>query len=348
MIDVFVEELDLSKLGLAGMWPEPTGRPTYPPSTMLKIYLYGYLNRIQSSRRLDRETQRNVELMRLTGRLTPDFKTIANFRKDNGPAIRGACRQFVVLCRDLKFFSEAVVAVDGSRFKAVNNRDRNYTSAKVQKRMEHIEASITRYLSVLDTVDQEDAATTPGKPEKLKEKIAALKKRMEQLKEIDALVQTTPDKQISLTDPDARSMATSGRGTGVVRYNVQTAVDAQHHLIVAYEVTNVGNDRGQLATMAKHAQTAMGRESLEVIAERGYYKGEEILACHTAGMTPFVPKPLTSGSKAEGGCGKQDFVYMADDDTWRCPAGERLTSRYISVLRDNQGEMPLARRVAQP
>jgi transposase len=331
VIDVFVEALDLSKLGFAGMQPEATGRPAYHPSTMLKIYLYGYLNRIQSSRRLERETQRNVELMWLTGRLMPDFKTIANFRKDNGPAIRAACRQFIVLCRQLNLFSEAVVAVDGSKFKAVNNRDRNFTSAKVQKRMEQIEASIARYLSALDTADQQDAAAAPNKPGKLKEKIEALKQRMRQLKEIEALVQAAPDKQISLTDPDARSMATSGKGTGVVGYNVQTAVDAQHHLIVAHEVTTVGNDRGQLASMAKQAQAAMGHKDLEVVADRGYYKGEEILACHIAGMTPFVPKLLTSGSKAEGRFGKQDFIYMADDDTWRCPAGERLTSRYISV-----------------
>jgi transposase len=331
VIDVFVEELDLNKLGFAGMQPEVTGRPAYHPSTMLKIYLYGYLNRIQSSRRLERESQRNVELMWLTGRLTPDFKTIANFRKDNGPAIRGACQQFIVLCRQLNLFSEVVVAIDGSRFKAVNNRDRNYTSAKVQKRMEHIEASINRYLAALDTADQEDAATAPTRQGKLEEKIAALKKRMEQLKEIDALVQATPDKQISLTDPDARSMATSGRGTGLVGYNVQTAVDAQHHLIVAHEVTNVGNDRDQLTKMAKQAQSAMGREDLEVLADRGYYKGEEILACQTAGMTPMVPKPLTSGSKAEGRFGKQDFVYVADDNTWGCPAGERLTWRFASV-----------------
>jgi transposase len=333
VIDVFVEELDLNKLGFAGMQPEATGRPAYHPSTMLRIYLYGYLNRIQSSRRLERETQRNVELMWLTGRLMPDFKTIANFRKDNGPAIRGACRQFIVLCRQLNLFSEAVVAVDGSKFKAVNNRDRNFTSAKVQKRMEQIEASINRYLSALDTADREEATTTPSRSGKLKEKIAALKKRMEQLQEIETLVRAAPDKQISLTDPDARSMATSGKGTGIVGYNVQTAVDAQHHLIVAHEVTNVGNDRGQLPTMAKQAQAAMGREDLEVVADRGYYKGEEILTCHTAGMTPFVPKPLTSGSKAEGRFGKQDFVYVADENTYRCPAGERLTSRFTSVER---------------
>ncbi len=269
--------------------------------------------------------------MWLTGRLMPDFKTIANFRKDNGPAIRAACRQFIVLCRQLNLFSQAVVAVDGSKFKAVNNRDRNFTSAKVQRRMEQIEASINRYMSALDIADQQEAATEQTKSSNLKEKIAALKKRMEQLKEIEVLVQAAPDKQISLTDPDARSMATSGKGTGIVGYNVQTAVDAQHHLIIAHEVTNVGNDRGQLASMAQQAQTAMGRKDLEIVADRGYYKGEEILACHTAGMTPSVPKPLTSGSKAEGRFGKQDFDYVPDDDTYRCPAGERLTSRYISV-----------------
>src|SRR3984885_5006507 len=331
VIDVFVAELDLTKLGFEGMNPQATGRPAYHPGALLKIYLYGYPNRIQSSRRLERETQRNIELMWLTGRLMPDFKTIATFRKDNGPAIRGVCQQFIVLCRQLNLFSMAVVAVDGSRFKAVNNRDRNFTSAKVQRRMEQIEASINRYLSALDTADQEEAATAQSKSTKLKEKIAALKKRMQQLKEIEVLVQATPDKQISLTDPDARSMATSGKGTGVVGYNVQTAVDAQHHLIVAHEVTNVGNDRGQLATMAQQAQTAMGCKDLEAVADKGYFKGEEILACQSAGITPFVPKPLTSGSKAEGRFGKQDFVYVAEDNTYRCPAGQRLTWRFASV-----------------
>jgi len=330
-VDAFVEQLDLVKLGFEGMHPEATGRPAYHPSTLLKIYLYGYLNRIQSSRRLERETHRNVELMWLTGRLMPDFKTIANFRKDNGPAIRAACRQFMELCHRLKLFSQALVAVDGSKFKAVNNRDRNFTVAKVQRRMEHIEASINRYIASLDTADQAEAATDQGRSGKLKEKIAALKQRMQQLKEIEAVVQAAPDKQISLTDPDARSMATSAKGRGIVGYNVQTAVDAEHHLIVAHEVTNVGNDRGQLATMAKQAQAAMDRKDLEVIADRGYFKGEEILACQNAGVTPFVPKPLTSGSTAEGRFGKPDFAYSANDNTYRCPAGERLTWRYASI-----------------
>ena len=197
--------------------------------------------------------------------------------------------------------------------------------------MEQIEASINRYLSALDVADQQEAGTEHGRSSKLKEKIEALKKRMHQLKEIGVLVQAAPDKQISLTDPDARSMATSGKGTGVVGYNVQTAVDAQHHLIVAHEVTNVGNDRGQLASMAQQAQTAMGRKDLEAIADKGYFKGEEILECESVGITPFVPKPLTSGSKAVGRFGKQDFVYVAEDNTYRCPAGQRLTWRFASV-----------------
>jgi transposase len=321
----------LEKLGFEGMCPEAIGRPAYHPSTLLKIYLYGYLNRVQSSRRLERETQRNVELMWLTGRLMPDFKTIANFRKDNGPAIRAACRQFMELCRQLNLFSQALVTVDGSKFKAVNNRDRNFTSAKVQRRMEQIEASINRYMASLDIADQAEAATDQGKSAQLKEKIAALKQRMQHLKEIEALVQAAPDKQISLTDPDARSMTSSGKGRGIVGYNVQTAVDAEHHLIVAHEVTNIGNDRGQLATMAQQAQAAMDRKDLEVVADRGYFKGKEILACQNAGVTPFVPKPLTSGSKAEERFGKQDFEYSVDDNTYRCPAGERLTSRFVSV-----------------
>jgi len=201
----------------------------------------------------------------------------------------------------------------------------------VQRRIEQIEASINRTQSALDLLDLDQSATAQSKLSKLKEKLAALEKRMEQLKEIEILVQATPDKQISLTDPDARSMATSGKGTGIVGYNVQTAVDARYHLIVAHEVTNVGNDRGQLAAMAQQAQIATGCQELEIVADKGYFKGEEILAGQSAGMTPFVPKPLTSGSKAEGRFGKQDFVYVAEHNEYLCPAGERLSWRFASV-----------------
>ena len=260
VVDVFVDELDLGQLGFEGVDPAATGRPAYHPAVLLKIYIYGYLNRIQSSRRLEREAQRNVELMWLTGRLMPDFKTIANFRKDNGKAIRSVCRQFVVLCQQLGLFSEALVAIDGSKFKAVNNRDRNFTSAKLQRRMEEIESSINRYLTELDTADRQEPAVAQARTERLQDKIAALKAQMKALKEIEVQLNETPDKQISLTDPDARSMKT--RGTGIVGYNVQTAVDAKHHLIVAHEVTNVGIDRDQLTSMAKQARDAMGVENL--------------------------------------------------------------------------------------
>ena len=210
VVEVFIDELDLSALGFAGMAPAATGRPAYHPAALLKIYLYGYLNRIQSSRRLERETRRNIELMWLTGRLMPDFKTIADFRKDNGPAIRAACRQFVMLCRRLNLFSEAIVAIDGSKFKAVNNRDRNFTTAKIQKRMEQVEASIDRYLSALDAADRQEGGVAQAKSARLKEKIAALRAQMQSFKEIEARMAATPDHQISLTDPDARWRRAAG------------------------------------------------------------------------------------------------------------------------------------------
>ena len=331
VVDVFVAELDLDELGFKGRQPRATGRPPYHPSILLKIYLYGYLNRIQSSRRLERETQRNVEVMWLTGRLMPDFKTIADFRKNNGPAIHSVCQQFTALCRRLDLFSAAVVAVDGSKFKAVNNRDRNFTSAKVQKRLAQIAASLKRNQSTLDLADLTEGTAAQGKAAMLREKIAVLDQRMQRLKAIETLVQATPDKQISLTDPDARSMATSGKGTGIVGYNVQTAVDARHHLIVAHDVTNVGNDRAQLAAMAQQAQAATGCQDLDVLADKGYFKSEELLACQDAGMTPFVPKPSTSASKAEGRFDKQDFVYVAEENAYHCPAGERLSWRFASI-----------------
>lgn len=329
VIDVFVDELDLAKLGFDGINPAATGRPAYHPEILLKIYIYGYLNRIQSSRRLERETQRNVELMWLTGRLMPDFKTIANFRKENGKAIRNVCRQFIVLCQQLDLFSETLVAIDGSKFKAVNNRDRNFTSAKLKRRMEEIEASISRYLAALDTADRQEPAVAQAKRARLKDKIAALKAQMLKLKEIEVCLDATPDKQISLTDPDARSMKT--RGSGIVGYNVQAAVDAKHHLIVAHEVTNVGIDRDQLSGMAEQARTAMATEDLTVIADRGYFKSEEILACHEAGIAAIVPKTLTSGAKADGRFDKADFIYDAQKNEYRCPAGQRLIWRFTTA-----------------
>jgi transposase len=304
-------------------------KPAYHPAILLKIYIYGYLNRIQSSRRLEREAQRNVELMWLTGRLMPDFKTIANFRKDNSKGIRGVCRQFVVLCQQLGLFEENLIAIDGSKFKAVNNRDRNFTSAKLKRRMEEIESSINRYLTALDAADRKVPTASVLDATRLEEKIAKLKTQMKELLVIEVQLNESPDKQVSLTDPDARSMKT--RGNGIVGYNVQTAVDTQHHLIVVHEVTNAGSDRDQLSSMAKQAREAMASETLSVLADRGYFKGEEILACHDANITAYVPKPMTSSAKAEGRFNKDAFVYDPTKNEYVCPAGEALIWRFSSV-----------------
>ena len=332
VIDIFVEELDLGALGFARAAPEATGRPGYHPSVLLKLYIYGYLNRVQSSRRLEREAGRNIEVMWLLDRLTPDHKTIADFRKDNGAAIRKVCARFVALCRQLGLLATASVAVDGSKFKAVNNRDRNFTEAKMQRRMAQIETSVARYLEQLDTADrQEPSEALAMKVTRLREKVAKLREEMGRLQALEARMLAAPDRQISLTDPDARSMATSGRGSGVVGYNVQAAVDTQHHLIIAHEVIAVGNDRGQLAAMSRKAKAALQSKALDVVADRGYFDSEEILACEQDGITVTLPKPLTSGAAARGRFGKPDFRYLADEDVYICPAGERLTYRFTTM-----------------
>jgi transposase len=331
VIDAFVDALNLAELGFESVEPAATGRPSYHPSVLLKLYIYGYLNRVQSSRRLEREAGRNVEVMWLLGRLAPDHKTIADFRKDNGGAIKKVCARFVELCRRLGLLSKASVAIDGSKFKAVNNRDKNFTCAKVERRRKQLEESISRYLSQLDTADLQDPSETLTlKKERIKEKLEKLQSAMAKLAAIERQMQAAPDQQISLTDPDSRSMATSGRGSGVVGYNVQTAVDTEHHLIVAHEVTNVGSDRSQLANTAQAAKAALQVESLEAVADRGYFNGEEILACEQADITVTLPKPMTSGAKSEGRFGKQDFVYLADEDVYRCPAGEKLKYRFTA------------------
>jgi transposase len=330
-IDLFVEELGLAELGFRGVDPETTGRPSYHPAVLLKLYIYGYLNRVQSSRRLEREAGRNVEAMWLTGRLAPDHKTIADFRKDNGLAIGKVCARFVELCREMGLLTTASVAIDGSKFKAVNNRDKNFTRAKAERRRAQLEESVARYLSQLDTADrQEPSEALVAKTKHLKEKLAKLASELQRLKAIEAEMHAAPDQQISLTDPDSRSMATSGRGSGVVGYNVQVAVDTEHHLIVAHEVTNTGSDRSHLAKMALQAKDVLRAHHLDVVADRGYFNSPEILACEQADITVTLPKPMTSNAKSEGRFDKQDFVYLPMEDVYRCPAGEKLTYRYTN------------------
>ncbi|MGH8578853.1 MAG: IS1182 family transposase [Gammaproteobacteria bacterium] len=328
MIDVFVDELDLSGLGFQAE-ASATGRPAYHPATMLKLFIYGYLNRAQSSRRLEREAQRNVELMWLTGRLAPDFKTIADFRKDNGKAICLVCREFVMLCGKLDLFKEAFVAIDGSKFKAVNSRDKNFTKAKLKRRLEQIDESIERYLGQIASADRQESDGAQDKTQRLEDKIAALKEEMTRLRKLEVEMLKAQDQQLSMTDPDARSM--NHRGGGIVGYNVQTAVDSENHLIVAHEVTNRGSDRHQLSNMAKQAKEAIGSKKLEAVADRGYYEGEELRACEDHGIATYVPRPQTSNNQARGLYGKRDFIYQPEEDEYECPAGERLIYRFTRV-----------------
>jgi len=331
VVDLFVDSLDLGQLGFDAVHRGAGGRPAYHPSVLLKIYIYGYLNRVQSSRRLEREAQRNIELIWLTGRQAPDFKTIADFRKDNGAAIRKACSRFLALCRGMKLFSNDMVAIDGSKFKAVNSRDRNFTDHKVKARLQQLEESVGRYLAELDRADRDPDLVPEVRVAHLKEKLAKVREQMTQMEAMGKRIEKAPGHQVSLTDPDARSMVSSGRGTGIVGYNVQAAVDAKHHLIVAHEVTNIGNDRAQLTAMAQQARAALGVDELTVLADRGYFNGQEILECERAGIVPLVPKPLTSNSKAEGRFDKRDFAYIAERDVFICPAGREAKRRFTSV-----------------
>ncbi|WP_176590698.1 IS1182 family transposase [Sphingobium sp. EM0848] len=344
VVEAFIDELDLTVLGFAGAEPAATGRPAYHPSTMLKIYLYGYLNRIHSSRRLERKAGRNIEMMWLTGRLAPDFKTTANFRRDNGTAIRSVCAQFVMLCRSMGLFGGAMVAVDGSKFKAVNNRDRNFTAHKAAKRIEQVEASIDRYLAALDRADRENSDIPEVRTDKIREKIAGLRRQMQYLQDMAVQVEVAPDNQVSLTDLDAQSMATTGRGTGMVGYNVQAAVDTEHHLIVAHEVLNDGHDRTQLAPMGRAALDAIGSDQLTVLADRGYYNGAQVLECEGTGVLPCVPKVDTTGRAKHGHFTKPDFIYDVVHDHYTCPAGAHLTRGRVRV--DHHGDIDQYRNLA--
>ena len=331
VVDAFVDALDLVSLGFHSVVPSATGRPGYHPMTMLKIYVYGYLNQVQSSRRLERECNRNLELIWLTGRLAPDFKTIADFRRDNGPAIRKACVQFVALCRQLHLLDAGCVAIDGSKFKAVNHREKNFTQNRLKRRMASIDKTIERYLAELDRADRQlEVSGIPvpaAKVARLTKGVDTLKAKLEQLSMLEAQMHASGEKQISLTDPDARAMTSQSHSAYVVGYNVQSVVDTEHHLIVAHEVTNVGIDSGQLSAMAEQAREALNAEDIEVLADKGYFKSEEIATCENAGIEVYVPKPATSNARAHGRFDRRDFVYYRDRNEYVCPAGERLTYR---------------------
>jgi transposase/macrodomain Ter protein organizer (MatP/YcbG family) len=328
-LEAFVAQLDLGALGFERAVPAETGRPGYDPGDLLRLYLYGYLHRIRSSRRLEQETHRNVELMWLLRRLTPDHKTIADFRRDHPQAVKGVCREFNLLCRQLDLFGGELLAIDGSKFRAVNARERSYTPAKLAKLQREIDETIARYLRDLERQDQAEVGTERPTAAALQEKLAVLEERRARYTALQQQLAASGETALSLTDPDSRSMVSRGRIE--VCYNVQTAVDAKHKLIVAEDVTNAAADRDQLSPMASAAQDVLGGATPVVVADRGYYHGAEIKACLDAGMTPLVPRPLTSANEALGLFTKDDFVYEPGADAYRCPAGERLTYRSTTV-----------------
>jgi len=326
VIDAFVDNLDLSALGFKTI-PADTGRPAYHPSAMLKLFIYGYLNRIQSSRRLERETGRNVELMWLLERLSPDFKTIADFRKNNSRGIKNTCKTFIDLCRQMNMFTDTVIAIDGSKFRAVNNKDNNYTPSKLKFHIDRFEKHINDYLEQLDAADKDENQHVDEKH--INEKITWLKKRLTELNAMKERVNNDPEKQISTTDPDSRLMKTQGM-TRVVCYNVQSAVDSKHHLIVAHEVMNKP-DRGQLYRMGKQAQTALQKKAITVVADKGYYSGADIKDCQDKEMTVLVPKGDTSGSEKKGIFNRSMFKYDENKDVYICPANKEMKYRFSGV-----------------
>ena len=327
-IDAFVESLDLQALGFKHAVLQETGRPPYHPGVLLKLYVYGYLNRIRSSRLLEKESHRNVEVIWLTGKLAPDHKTIANFRRDNREAIREVCRAFTRFCRELDLFGGELIAIDGSKFKAVNNKGRNFTERKLKRAIKDIEKKIDAYLDELDENDANEPDEHRPTAGELKEKIKTLRERMKKYKGLKKKIEETGETQISLTDADSRSMPLAGGPRTQVSYNVQVSVDEKHKLIVDHEVTNEVTDRSLLSRMAKRAKEALGVDELEVLADMGYYDGQQVKDCVDEGIMPYIPKADTSANKKLGLFGKDDFLYDQEQDCYWCPAGEKLNFRF--------------------
>ena len=324
-LDAFVGSLDLRGLGFARAQCADTGRPPYDPAVLLKLYLYGYLHRIRSSRLLETECHRNVEVIWLLGKMAPDFKTIADFRKDNLKPLKAVCQQFTVLCRKLELFGGELLAIDGSKFKAVNARDKNFNAEKLKELIAHSDARLAEYLQELDGADEQESGSGTLSKAQLQEKIAALTERKEWHEELLAQLDEK-DKQISVTDPDTRRMPTAqGNQVG---YNAQVAVDAKNKLIAADDVTNEVTDINQLANMALEAKANLDLQQTEVVADTGYYNASEVSRCVEQNIQPFIPKADTSANTARGLYGKSKFKFAGDRDVYVCPAGGELTYRF--------------------
>ena len=331
-IDAFVDEFDLAAAGFARVTPEKTGRPGYAPGDLLKLYIYGYLNRVRSSRRLEAECHRNIEVIWLLRTLKPDFKTIADFRADNRKAFRAVFRQFVVLCRKLDLFGRELLGVDGTRIKAVNNKDRNFTKNSLEKFIKAVDERLDEYLKRLDEDDATEAGTGGSRTKNLAEKIEALRTKRDRYGAMLNDLERSGEEQISLTDPDSRAMAAYTKvGVG---YNIQIAVDAKNKMIVEQAVSNQVVDMGLLTQTAEAARDILEVEKIDVVADKGYFKIEDIEACEKAGMTPYVPRPQRGPAVREGFFRKDEFRYDAERDAYICPAGQVLATRYESKLRD--------------
>ena len=330
-IEAFVDGLDLAALGFIDTIPKATGRPGYAPADLLKLYIYVYLNRVRSSRRLETEAARNLEVIWLLCGLRPDFKTIGDFRKDKRNAFKAVFREFVLLCRKLDLFGRELVAVDGTRLKAVNSTDRNFTREKLKRLIHWADERLVDYLSRLDRADSEDGTATSAPAKNLAEKIAILKERRGRYAELSQELERTGESQISLTDPDSRAMASYP--TVGVGYNAQVAVDAKHKLIAAQEVSNAGSDLGLLAQTAGAAKEVLGVARIDAVADKGYYKGEDIQACEEAGIDAYVARPQRGSAVSHGLFRKEEFRYDAGSDTYLCPGGQRLEPRYHSEVK---------------
>lgn len=324
-LDAFVGSLDLHVLGFDKARCADTGRPPYDPAVLLKLYLYGYLHRLRSSRSLEAECQRNVEVLWLLGKLAPDFKTIADFRRDNLKPLKAVHRQFILLCRKLNLFGGELLAIDGSKFRAVNSRDNNFSADKLKELIAHADVRLAEYFKTLDEADAAQPDCPPLDKAALQQKIAALQEKREWHAELLAQLDEE-QKQVSTTDPDTRRMHT-GNGN-VVGYNAQLAVDARHKLIAAADVTNDVTDYRQLAEVALEARENLELKQTEVVADKGYYNAAEVSRCVEQGITPLVPKADTSANTRQGLFGKSQFRYDANKDVYVCPAGSELTYRF--------------------
>ena len=325
-IDVFVDGLDLEGAGFERVRPKDKGRPGYAPADLLKLYIYGYLNRVRSSHRLEVETHRNLEVIWLLGRLQPDFKTIADFRRDNRQAFREVFRAFVRVCRELDLFGRELIAVDGTRIKAVNNADRNFTRAKLRRDLQRIDERLEQYLEQMNKADASDESDSTSAVENLQGKIARMRARKATLVGHQKTLDESEEAQLSLTDPDSRAMDPSTRVR--VGYNAQIAVDTKHNLIAEQQVHSKVSDLGLLAETAAEARENLDVDEIDAVADGGYYKIEDIEMCEANGVTPYVPKPDRSPARNSGRFPKSDFRYDPASDRYICPAGQCLEPRY--------------------